>query len=102
MKKVTLSQILQYLVIGEDRGLIQIVTKEHDWDDAYELTADCELLKPFYGYTVTDMSCEQSYMDGNPVIRVGIEKGDQYEEAGNVIRLDDRFADPGASGRRAG
>lgn len=102
MGKVTLKQILQYLVFGEDRGLIQVVTKERDWDDAYELTADCELLEPFFDYIVTDMSCELSYMDGNPVIRVGIEKGDQYEEAGNVIRLDDRFADPGDPGRRAG
>ena len=102
MGKITLAQILQYLTFDDDRGLIQIVMSDHDWDDAYEVTADCELLEPFFDYIVTDMSCELSYMDGNPVIRVGIEKGDQYEEAGNVIRLDDRFADPGDPGRRVG
>ena len=98
MGKITLAQILQYLTFDDDRGLIQIVMSDHDWDDAYELTADCELLKPFYNYIVTDMSCELSFMDGDPVIRVGIEKGDQNEE---VLRIDDYAADPD-SRRRAG
>lgn len=80
MERVTLEQILQYLKNDEEREIIQIVTENNDWDDAYEVTADCELLKPFYDYTVTDLRSDLSYMDGEPVIKVGIEKN-------NIIRL---------------
>ena len=82
MKKVTFGQILQYLTFDDDRGLVQIVMPDHDWDDAYELTADCELLEPFYDYIVTDMRGEIAFADGEPVIRVGIEKD-------NIIELSD-------------
>ena len=74
MKKITLEQIIQYLTCDGERGLIQIVTDDHDWDDPYELTADCEFLEPFYDYIVTDLRIEAAYADAEPVIRVGIEK----------------------------
>lgn len=74
MERIKLWQILQYLTMADRTELIQIVTNDNDWDDAHELSADCELLEPFYDYLVTDMSFELSYMSGEPVIRVGIEK----------------------------
>ena len=80
MNKVTLEQILQYLNIESGCGNIQIVMNDHDWDDAHEVSVDCELLEPFYNWIVTDMSSELSYMDGTPLIRVGIEKN-------NIIQL---------------
>ena len=80
MNKVTLKQILQYLNVESGCGLIQIVMNDHDWDDAHEVSVDCELLEPFYDWIVTDMSSELSYMDGTPLIRVGIEKN-------NIIHL---------------
>ena len=80
MGKITLAQILQYLTFDDDRGLIQIVMSDHDWDDAYEVTADCELLEPFYDYIVTDLRSEEAFIDCKPVIRVGIEKN-------NIIKL---------------
>jgi len=83
MSKVTLEQILQYLQSEDESLLIQVVTSGHDWDDAYEVTADCDLLKPFYDYIVTDLRGDLSYMDGEPIIKVGIEKN-------NVVRLDER------------
>ena len=80
MKKVTLGQILQYMNIEEGCGMIQIVMNDHDWDDAHEVSVDCELLEPFYDWIVSDMSSELSYMDGTPLIRVGIEKN-------NIVQL---------------
>ena len=80
MNKVTLEQILQYLNIESGCGNIQIVMNDHDWDDAHEVSVDCELLEPFYNWIVTDMSSELSYMDGTPLIRVGIEKN-------NIVQL---------------
>ena len=74
MKNITLVQLLNLLNANESRELIQIVTNGHDWDDPYELVADCDLLEPFYNYAVTDLSVEMAYLDGDPVIRVGIEK----------------------------
>lgn len=74
MSKVTLAEILQYLNIEKGCGMIQIVMNDHDWDDAHEVSVDCELLEPFYGYIVTDLSSELSFVDGTPLIRVGIEK----------------------------
>lgn len=92
MSKVTLGQILQYLNIEEGCGLIQIVMNDHDWDDAHEVSVDCELLEPFYGYIVTDLSSELSYMDGTPLIRVGIERDNikpirKVEELENISGL---------------
>lgn len=80
MKKVTLGQILQYMNIEEGCGMIQIVMNDHDWDDAHEVSVDCELLEPFYDWIVSDMSSELSYMDASPLIRVGIEKN-------NIVQL---------------
>ena len=80
MNKVTLQQILQYLNVESGCGNIQIVMNDHDWDDAHEVSVDCELLEPFYNWIVTDMSSELSYMDASPLIRVGIEKN-------NIIQL---------------
>ena len=80
MNKVTLEQILQYLNIESGCGNIQIVMNDHDWDDAHEVSVDCELLEPFYNWIVTDMSSELSYMDGTPLIRVGSEKN-------NIVQL---------------
>lgn len=80
MKKVTLGQILQYMHIEEGCGMIQIVMNDHDWDDAHEVSVDCELLEPFYDWIVSDMSSELSYMDASPLIRVGIEKN-------NIVQL---------------
>ena len=80
MKNITLGQILNLLNANEGRELIQIVTNGHDWDDPYEMVADCDLLEPFYNYAVTDLSVEMAYLDGAPVLRVGIEKD-------NIIQL---------------
>lgn len=80
MKKVTLGQILQYLNVESGCGNIQIVMNDHDWDDAHEVSVDCELLEPFYNWIVTDMSSDLSYMDASPLIRVGIEKN-------NIVQL---------------
>jgi len=74
MERVKLGQIIQYLTMDDRREMIQIVTQDNDWDDAHELSADCELLEPFYDYVVTDMSFESSFMSGEPIIRVGIGK----------------------------
>ena len=78
MNKVTLQQILQYLNVESGCGNIQIVMNDHDWDDAHEVSVDCELLEPFYNWIVTDMSSDLSYMDASPLIRVGIEKTTLY------------------------
>ena len=51
---------------------IQVVTSDHDWNEAEEVFADSELLEPFYNYIVTDMSCERSYADGGPVLRIAL------------------------------
>ena len=80
MNKVTLQQILQYLNVESGCGNIQIVMNDHDWDDAHEVSVDCELLEPFYNWIVTDMSSDLSYMDASPLIRVGIEKN-------NIVQL---------------
>ena len=81
MKKITLAQLLQYYDMDEDAvELIQIVIGNHDWEDAHELYADSELLKPFYEYTVTALRCEESYDEGRPVLRVAIEKGEINHE----------------------
>ena len=74
MRKVTLVEILQYLNVEKGCGMIQIVMNDHDWDDAHEVSVDCELLEPFKDYIVTDMSSELSFLEGTPLIRVGIEK----------------------------
>lgn len=73
MKKVTLSQILQYLA---DETPIQVVMYGQEWEKAEEFTADSEFLKPFYNYVVMDMGSEESWTDGSPTIRVSI-KADQ-------------------------
>lgn len=73
MNIITLNQILQYL--NKDEGeYIQIVTGSCDWDDPYEIESNCELLVPFYDYLVTDIRPDLSYMTGNPIFRVAIEK----------------------------
>ena len=73
MDKVTLAQILQYLNVEHGCGMIQIVMSDHDWDDADEISAGSELLEPFYEYCVSNMGCELSFYNGDPVIRVQIE-----------------------------
>lgn len=77
MRNITLEELLQYY--DDETDLIQIVLTGHDWDDAYELMVSSELLKPFVRYIVTDMRCEESYMNKTPVLRVGIEKGDNND-----------------------
>ena len=71
MKKITLSQLLQYL---DKETTIQIVLYGEDWNAAEELDASSSLLKPFYDYTVTDIGCEMSYISDSPVIRVSVRK----------------------------
>ena len=74
MSKITLGQILQFLNKDNEGGLIQIVTDSREWDDPTEIEVDCELLEPFYGYIVTDIRPELSFLEEEPIIRVGIEK----------------------------
>ncbi len=76
MKKLVLAELLQYF---DEDELIQIVTDGHDWEDAYELCVDSDLLKPFRGYIVLAMRSEESYRDKSPVLRVLIEKGDYHD-----------------------
>lgn len=87
MEKVTLGQILQYLDIEKGCGLIQIVVDDHDWDDAHEVSVDCELLEPFFDYIVSDLSIESSYMYGDPLLRVGIERKRKVEQVENISGL---------------
>lgn len=77
MNKITLGQLMQYYDTAQDvRELVQVVFEGQDWDEAEELYADSEFLKPLYGYTVTALRCEESYEEGLPVLRVMIEKGE--------------------------
>ena len=87
MEKVTLGQILQYLDIEKGCGLIQIVVDNHDWDDAHEVSVDCELLEPFFDCIVSDLSIESSYMYGDPLLRVGIERKRKVEQVENISGL---------------
>jgi len=73
MRKVTLAEILQYLNVEKECGTIQIVMNDHDWDDADEVSAGSELLEPFYEYCISNMGCELSFLNGDPVMRVQIE-----------------------------
>ena len=78
MDKITLGQLLQYYDMQRDvRELVQVVFNGQEWDDAEELYADSEFLKPLYGYTVIALRCEQSYELCLPVLRVMIEKGEK-------------------------
>lgn len=88
MKKLLLEDLLQYFDGDE---LIQIVTNGHDWDEAYELYKGSDLVKPFRGYIVLDMRCEESYRDKSPVLRVLIEKGDSYDR---LERMGESGVDP--------
>ena len=76
--KVTLEQITQYYD-EESNDQIQIVLGNAEWDDAYELPVNSELLKPFLNYIVTDMRCEESYLNKKPVLRVALEKGENHD-----------------------
>ena len=68
---ITLRELLQYF---SDESFIQVVMYGHDWEETVEFVASSEFLKPFYDYLITDMGCEESCIDGNPVIRVSIKK----------------------------
>ena len=72
MSKITLSQLLQYYDKIEAPNRIQIVTGNNDWDFADELTVNSKLLEPFGDSNITDMSCEKSFKDGSPVIRISL------------------------------
>lgn len=73
MSKITLSQLLQYYDKIEAPNRIQIVTGNNDWDFADELTVNSKLLEPFGDSNITNMSCEKSFQDGSPVIRISLE-----------------------------
>lgn len=74
--KIQLADLIQYYDQEDDK--IQIVFSGHEWDDSYEMFVNSELLKPYTGYTITDMRIERS-CTGDPVIRVAIKKGDYYD-----------------------
>lgn len=68
---ITLRELLQYF---SDESFIQVVMYGHDWDETEEFVASSEFLKPFYDYLITDMGCEESCIDCEPVIRVSIKQ----------------------------
>ena len=75
MYKITLGQLLQYFDDEQTPAeRIQIVTGDHDWDEADELFVDSELITPFIDWTVESMFFEKSFYDGKPLIRVAIEE----------------------------
>lgn len=69
MKMLTLRELLQYF---SDESFIQVVMYGHDWEETEEFVASSEFLKPFYEYFITDMGCEESCIDGSPILRVSI------------------------------
>ena len=75
MNKVTLGQILQYL--DQETGIIQIVDGG-EWDIYQEMEVNSDLLKPVKDYLVIALRCEVSNDECLPVIRVQIEKGENY------------------------
>lgn len=77
--KIRLKDLIQYYDMdGEYADSIQIVMEGCDWDEAYELMVDSDLLKPYMEYVVTDMRIEESCRRV-PVLRVGIKKGENYD-----------------------
>ena len=91
MKKITLSQLLEYFNYEEMiPQKIQVVTSGRDWHEADELYVDSELLDPFLDFTITDIGFEKSYTDGDPILRVSIKKGDYQDEEKVVFRIDHR------------
>ena len=91
MKKITLSQLLEYFNYEEMiPQKIQVVTSGRDWHEADELYVDSELLDPFLDFTITDIGFEKSYTDGDPILRVSIKKGDYQDEEKVVFRIDNR------------
>lgn len=91
MKKITLSQLLEYFNYDEMiPQTIQVVTSGRDWSEADEMYVDSELLDPFLDYTITDIGFEKSYTNGEPILRVSIKKGDYQDEEKVVFRIDNR------------
>lgn len=73
--EITLGQLLQYY--DDEQAFverIQIVTEDHDWNDADELFVGSDLLSSFTDWIVYCMFCEKSFYNGTPIIRVGIRK----------------------------
>lgn len=71
---MNLARLLLYYDWKQDPiDRIQIVTGDHDWDEADEINVDSELLTPFYDWEITDMRCELSFIDKSPVLRALIE-----------------------------
>lgn len=73
MELIRLSQLIQYYDSqGDPIDRIQIVSGEHELEDADEMTIDSEFLKPFMNWIVTELMCVMSYRDQMPVLRVAI------------------------------
>ena len=78
MERITLGQLLQYFDCeSEPVDKIQVATEKQEWDDAAELAADSELLRPFMGFYVESMGLEDSLTGRKTVIRVSICKDNQ-------------------------
>ena len=67
MKKVKLSQILQYL---SDDTLIQIAICGHD--EVEEFNADSVFIKPYYDYDIEKIEGTESFIEDMPIIKVSI------------------------------
>ena len=74
MNKITLGQLLQYYDLDQNPvDRIQIVSPEHNWKDADELSVDSILLKEFCDWNVIHMGIEKTFADSEPALRVLIE-----------------------------
>lgn len=73
MKRIKLGQLIQYFDCeSEPADKIQVATENQDWDDAAELDADSDLLRPFMDFYVESMGLEDSADGKKTVIRVSI------------------------------
>ena len=85
------SLLLYYDWKQEPIDRIQIVTPDHDWNDADEVNVNSDLLSPFLEWEITDLRCEYSFIDRTPILRVLIQQTEQPEpitrEHGGVQRV---------------
>ena len=79
IKMILASLLLYYDWKQEPIDRIQIVTPDHDWNDADEVKVNSDLLSPFLEWEITDLRCEYSFIDRTPILRVLIQQTEQTE-----------------------